>query len=93
MAKIKLHLLNIFRLKINKPFVEYEGKTVRDIINQFVAEYKNKLDEGLLSKNRKKLHPQIVVLLNGRNVAQKGKLKTKLANGEDLYVSVPITGG
>ncbi|MHA1258000.1 MAG: MoaD/ThiS family protein [Promethearchaeota archaeon] len=93
MAHIKLQLLNIFRLKINKPFVEYEGKTVGDIIKLFVAEYKNKLDEGLLSKNRKKLHPQIVVLLNGRNVAQKGKLKTKLNDGEELYVSVPITGG
>ena len=46
MAKIKLHLLNIFRLKINKPFVEYEGKNVGDIINQFVAEYKNKLDKN-----------------------------------------------
>lgn len=92
MALIKLHLLNIFRLKINKPFVEYEGKTVGDIIKQFIAEYKNKLDEGLLSKNKKKLHPQIVVLLNGRNVAP-NKLKTKLNDGEDLYVSVPITGG
>jgi molybdopterin converting factor small subunit len=93
MAHIKLHLLNIFRLKINKPFVEYEGKTVGDIIKQFIAEYKNKLDEGLLSKNKKKLHPQIVVLLNGRNVAQSNKLKTKLNDGEELYVSVPITGG
>ena len=91
MAHIKLHLLNIFRLKINKPFVEYEGKTVGDIIKQFTAEYKNKLDEGLLSKNKKNLHPQIVVLLNGRNVAN--KLKTKLNDGEELYVSVPITGG
>ncbi len=93
MAHIKLHLLNIFRLKINKPFIEYEGKTARDVITKFVAEYKNKLEDGLLSKNRKKLHPQIIVLLNGKNVAQSNKLKTKLNDGDELYVSVPITGG
>ena len=36
MANVSLHLLNIFQLRINKKSIDYEGKTVGDIISQFI---------------------------------------------------------
>ncbi|MFX1375839.1 MAG: MoaD/ThiS family protein [Promethearchaeota archaeon] len=93
MAKIKLHLLNIFQLKINKKFIEYEGKTVGNIISQFLREYKENLGDDLLDKSRKKLNSQILILLNGRNIKYLKNLKTKLNDNDDLYLSFALAGG
>ena len=68
MAKVRLNLLNIFQLKIEKKFIEYEGKTVGDVTIQFLNENKDKLDEELMSKNKKKFNSQVLILLNGRNI-------------------------
>ncbi|MFX1480421.1 MAG: MoaD/ThiS family protein [Promethearchaeota archaeon] len=93
MAKVKLHLLNIFQLKINKKFVEYEGKTIGDIISQFISEYKDKLDYELLDKKKKKFNPQILILLNGRNIKYLKNYKTTLNEGDDVYLSFALAGG
>ena len=93
MAKIKLHLLNIFQLRINKKFVEYEGKTIGDIMDQFLGEYKELLGDELLDKNRKKLNPQILILLNGRNIRYLKEYKTKLNDNDEVYLSFALAGG
>ena len=68
MAKVKLNLLNIFQLRVNKKFIEYEGKNVGDIVSQFLREHGDKLDDGLLNKNKKQFNTQVLILLNGRNI-------------------------
>lgn len=93
MAEVELHLLNIFALKIKKNSIIYNGKTVGDVISQFLDEYRDKLDENTLSKNKKKLSPLMVVLLNGRNITYMKNYKTKLTDGDKLYISFPISGG
>ncbi len=93
MAKVKLNLLNIFQLKINKKFIEYDGKTVGDIILKFLNEYKEKLDDALLSKNKKKFNPQILILLNGRNIKYLKNYKTRLKDADDIYLSFALAGG
>jgi molybdopterin converting factor small subunit len=93
MAKVKLHLLNIFQLKINKKYVEYEGKTIGDIISQFISEYIDKLDYELLDKKKKKFNPQILILLNGRNIKYLKNYKTTLKEGDDVYLSFALAGG
>ncbi len=93
MTKVNLHLLNIFALKVKKSSVEYEGSTVGDIITQFVREYKDMLDAELLSKNRKKLNKFILVLVNGRSIEYLKKYKTKLNAGDELFISIPLSGG
>ncbi len=93
MAKIDLKLLNIFQMKLEKKSIEYEGKTVGLVLKKFIQEYGDKLDDGLLDKKKKKLHPQMLVLLNGRNIAYLKKYKTKLNDGDVLYLSVPLAGG
>jgi len=93
MVKVKLNLLNIFQLKLNKKIIEYEGNTVGDIISKFIDENKEKLDENLITKNKKKLNPQMLILVNGRNIKYLNNYKTKLNNGDELYLSFPLAGG
>ena len=93
MAKVKLNLLNIFQLKINKKFIEYNGKTVGDIISKFLNEYKENLDDALLSINKKKFNPQILILLNGRNIKYLKNYKTRLKDGDNIYLSFALAGG
>ena len=93
MAQVELNLLNIFALKIKKQKLYYDGKTVHDIIMQFLEEYKEQLDDSILSKKKNKLNPQMVILLNGRNISYLKNYKTKLKEGDKLFLSFPISGG
>ncbi len=93
MVKVDLNLLNIFVLKVKKNTIQYEGNSVGDIITQFLKEHKNLLDDSILSKNKKKLNPIMVILLNGRNITYMKNYKTKLKEGDQLYISFPISGG
>jgi len=93
MAKVKLNLLNIFQLKIDKRYIEYEGKTVGDVIIQFLNENSDKLDDEMLSKNKKKFNSQILILLNGRNIKYLKNYKTNLKDDDNLYLSFALAGG
>ena len=93
MATVELNLLNIFTLRINKKKLTYDGKTVGDIIKQFVSDYKDKLDDKLLDKKEKRLHPDMIILLNGKDVKHLKNYKTKLEEGDKLFISYPISGG
>lgn len=93
MPEIKLNLLNIFALKLKKNSVVYEGETVKDIITQFVKEHKDKLDDGLLNKSGKKLNKTILILVNGRSVEYLDGMNTKLNEGDQVFVSIPLSGG
>ena len=93
MAKVKLHLLNIFQLRLNKKFIEYDGKTVGDIISKFLNENKNELDDELLDENRTEFNPQILILLNGRNIRYLKNYSTPINDGDDIYLSFALAGG
>lgn len=93
MANVKLNLLNIFQLRINKKTINYEGNTVADIASQFLKEYGDKLDRELLNKNGQKFNEHILILLNGRNIKYLKNYKTGLKDGDELYLSYPLAGG
>ncbi|MFX1379666.1 MAG: MoaD/ThiS family protein [Promethearchaeota archaeon] len=93
MAKVKLNLLNIFQLRVNKKFIIYEGKTVKDIISQFLSENVDKLDAELFDSSKKKFTSQILILLNGRNIKYLKNYKTSLKDGDELYISYALAGG
>ena len=78
---------------MKKNTIEYEGKTVGDVISQFLREYKENLDDSILNKTKTKLNPQMIILLNGRNVTYLKNYKTKLNDGDKIYLSFPISGG
>jgi MoaD family protein len=92
MAEVTLNLLNIFSLKTGKSKLQLEGKKVKDIVKQFVKEYGDKLDDKLI-RWRNKLSKDILILLNGENVEELNGYKTKLNDGDNLYFSVPLSGG
>jgi len=93
MAKVKLNLLNIFYLRINKKSIVYEGKTVQEIISQFLNENREKLDVELLDKKKKKFDSHVLILLNGRNIKYLNNYKTSLKDGDELYLSYALAGG
>ena len=93
MAKVELNLLNIFWLYIKKKAIEYQGKNVGDIISKFINEHKDELDGRLLSKNKKKLNSQMLILLNGKDVHYMKKYRTKLKDGDKIFLSAPLSGG
>jgi molybdopterin converting factor small subunit len=93
MAKVKLHLLNIFQLRVNKRILNYEGKTVRDIISQFLDDHREKLDPELLNQNKKGFDSHVLILLNGRNIKYLKNYKTRLNDGDELYISYALAGG
>ena len=93
MVKVNLNLLNIFQLRTNIKVIEYEGKTVGDIISQFLSEHKGKLDDEMLSKNKKRFNSQVLILLNGRNIKYLKEYKTKLKDSDELYLSFALAGG
>jgi len=93
MVKVKFNLLNIFQLRVEKKFIIYEGNTVKEIISQFLSEYKDKLDVELFDKSLKKFNSQILILLNGRNIKYLKNYKTKLRDGNELYISYALAGG
>jgi molybdopterin converting factor small subunit len=93
MAKVELNLLNIFWLYVKKKAIEYQGKNVGDIISKFINEHKDELDGRLLSKNKKKLNSQMLILLNGKDVHYMKKYRTKLKDGDKIYLSAPLSGG
>jgi molybdopterin converting factor small subunit len=93
MKEVELNLLNIFTLRINKKKLSYEGKTVGDIIRQFVNDYKEQLDDNLLDKKKKELHSDMVILINGKDIKHLKGYNTKLEEGDKLFLSYPISGG
>jgi len=93
MVTVKLNLLNIFQLRINKKSINYEGETVRDIISQFLSENGDQLDIELFDKSKRKFNSHILILLNGRNIKYLKNYKTPLKDGDELYLSYALAGG
>lgn len=93
MVNVNLNLLNIFALQLNKNVIQYEGNTVGEIITKFIREYKNSLDPRLLSSNQKKLNEHILILVNGQNIESLKRYKTKLKEGDNIYLSIALSGG
>ena len=93
MARVKLNLLNIFQLRVDKKFIEYEGKKVGDVISKFLKEYKDKLDPEILNKNKNKFDSLVLILLNGRNIKYLKNYKTKLTDSDNIYLSFALAGG
>ena len=93
MAKVTLNLLNIFALKTGQTQLEYEGRNVEEVIHQFIEDYRDKLDSNLLNDSKTKLHPQILILLDGKDIKHKKNYKTNLKDGDKIYLSFPISGG
>ncbi len=93
MVRVELNLLNIFRLKVGKIAITYDGNTVKDIIRKFLNQHGDKLDAQLLSSDKKKIGEHMVIILNGRNIEYLQGYDTILKEGDKLYISAQLAGG
>jgi molybdopterin synthase sulfur carrier subunit len=91
--RVKVKLFATFRelAKKSEVQIELEDKSnLRDLLSSLCASYpglgKELFQESELSK-------QVIVLKNGRNIIFLDKLKTKLANGDEIAIFPPLGGG
>jgi molybdopterin converting factor small subunit len=73
--------------------MDYQGETVGDIISQFERDHLENLPDYLKSKDHKQLNDQILILLNGSNIKNLEGKKTRIKEGDEIQLSVPIIGG
>ena len=92
-AKVKLHLLNVFRLELKMQYIDMEASNIGDVLVAFEKKYINKLPGYLKAKDQKHLTEHVLVLLNGANVKNMDDMKTVLHDGDEIQLSVPIIGG
>ncbi len=90
MAKIKLNLLNIFALKIKKNTLQYEAEDIDEVISMFFSDYRKELN-GIF-KNKKDMISRSLILINGKNLKVL-KNRMKLNEGDEITLSLPVTGG
>jgi len=72
--------------------VNFEGKTVNDLIGYVVKRYGRKAKEALLDEEGK-LDITIQVLLNGREWITHDHLDTVLKDGDSIALMLMIAGG
>lgn len=92
-AKVSVQLLNIFRLELKKQYLEYHGETIKDIILNFETEHLQSLPGYLKSSNKEHLNEGILILLNGTNIKNLDGMDTRIQDGDEIQLSVPIIGG
>jgi MoaD family protein len=72
--------------------VNFEGKTVSDLIGYIVKRYGRKAAEALLDEEGK-LDITIQVLLNGREWIPHDRLDTALKDGDNIALMLMVAGG
>jgi len=72
--------------------LNFEGKTVNDLIDYIVKRYGRKAAEALLDEEGK-LDITIQVLLNGREWITHDRLDTVLKDGDGIALMLMVAGG
>ena len=89
--RVTLRLLSIFVEIIGKKEIEYEADTVKDVIDQFLGEYRERLEDQLLEETGY-FKDWVIILLNGTKINFLDGLETKLKSN-DVVVIMPLMGG
>ena len=96
MVKVNLKILGLPTLsKVTgkkKLDINFEGKTVNDLIDYIVKRYGRKAAEALLDEEGK-LDITIQVLLNGREWITHDRLDTVLKDGDSIALMLMVAGG
>jgi MoaD family protein len=72
--------------------VNFEGKTINDLINYLVTTYGRVAADELLHKNGE-LKLSIRALLNGKDWIHQDNLNTFLKDGDSIALMLSVTGG
>jgi molybdopterin converting factor small subunit len=79
-------------MKIGKKYLHYEGKTVEDIVRQFIKDYRDIIDPKFIQPNGLFIDKNLI-FLNGRDIDYLDKYETKLKEGDRLMISWPLNIG
>mgnify|MGYP006277494345 CR=1 FL=1 len=93
MALVDLKLINFYYLKTKKKLLHYEGEIVTDVVQKFIDDYGEKLDDNMLNEKKNRLSSDTIILLNGRNIEYLNGKKTPLNDGDRLVLSLRMAGG
>lgn len=85
----------IFREKIGKSEIKIHGEDVREVLQKFLSMFRGELRElrAIGEDDPLKLHPSIIVLLNGRNIRFLEGESTKVSQEDILMIIPPVAGG
>jgi len=91
MAKIQLIGPLADEVGVNE--VYYDGETIKEALEKFIKDYKDKLKKYLDPKTGF-LSKYLLILVNTRNVIfLEEKLNTKLKPDDNIIIALPIGGG
>jgi MoaD family protein len=91
--KLKLNLLKPFSDIVGKKQLGYDfnGKTINELFKELVEKYPKLKTEIYTEKNE--VTDYISIFVNDKPLSVLNGLETKLKNGDELLVFVPISGG
>ncbi|MGB5912775.1 MAG: MoaD/ThiS family protein [Promethearchaeia archaeon] len=93
MASVILKLMAIFSADVGLTQIDYSDvNTLGDVIDQFMGKYGKKLRKSFVDAQGN-LETHIVILINGRNYLFLEELNTKLKDGDQIVISLPLVGG
>jgi MoaD family protein len=91
--KLKLNLLKPFSDAVGKKqlSLEFKGKTLCDLLFYLVEKYPKMRDDLLTDKND--ITDYVSVFVNDKPLSVLDGEQTKLKDGDELLIFVPISGG
>ena len=93
MANVILKLMTIFSTDVGLTQINYSNvETLGEVIEQFMSEHGNKIRKNFIDKHGN-LETHVVILVNGRNYLFLEELNTKLKDGDQIVISLPLVGG
>ncbi|MHA1694362.1 MAG: MoaD/ThiS family protein [Candidatus Helarchaeota archaeon] len=89
----KIQLIGPLENEVGVSEIFYDGETIREAINKFIDDYKDKLKKFLDQKTGF-LSRYLMILVNTKNVIfLKDKLDTRLSQDDHIIIALPIGGG
>ncbi|MHA1271248.1 MAG: MoaD/ThiS family protein [Candidatus Helarchaeota archaeon] len=90
---VKIQLIGPLEEQVGISEVNYDGTTIKDVLDQFINDYKEKLGK-FLDKKTGFLHRYLMILVNTKNVIfLENKLNTELKPDDHIVIALPIGGG
>ena len=89
--EVKIRAFGILKdLILDSSFSLRKGAAVSDLLQRMMEKYGEPLQNTLVDKETKQIHPSICILRDGKIVAD---LNEEMKNGENVTLFIPVSGG
>jgi molybdopterin converting factor small subunit len=96
MTTVKVRSIALIRTLIGHEQVELslpEGATIQDVLDRLAEMGDPKLATYLAEPKEKSAHAPLRIMLNGRDITVLQDRATRVGEGDDILVFIPIAGG